>query len=68
MSDCPICGVPLSEERPRYCAVLETNGATRSAATGADGDESDTGIRRQLCPDCWEDLYGSLTGRANSRR
>lgn len=64
MSTCPICGASLTEERPRYCAILETGGTTRSVAAEADDSEDNiTGrIHRQLCPDCWEDLYGSLTG------
>ena len=62
MSDCPICDTPLSEERPRYCAILEAEDTTRSAEAG---EVTRGHVRRQLCHDCWEDLYGSLTGRAN---
>lgn len=63
MNSCPLCEKSLSAERPRHRVVLEIEDETRSTKQFM-GDETDIKrycVDRQLCPDCWEDLRGTLS-------
>jgi hypothetical protein len=64
MSDCPLCGAALPEERPRHKVSLKARDDTRSVAgPEATTSGTSTGHRRyQVCHDCWEALKADLTG------
>ncbi|RJT03168.1 hypothetical protein [Halococcus sp. IIIV-5B] len=64
MNDCPLCGAPLPEERPRHKVTLKARDDTRSVAEPETmAPETSTGHRRyQVCRDCWETLKTDLAG------
>ena len=67
---CPICGTEVSEERPQYNVLLEFSGQTRSAAkTDNPTSTKNTGrFQRQLCTECWEDLYEELASDSSEEQ
>lgn len=63
MSTCPFCNEPVSVERSRYRVTLEIEDRTRSTQQ-ITGDETPIErycVDRQVCLDCWTDLYDDLS-------
>lgn len=63
MGSCSVCGEAVTDERPNYMVVLEAEDVARSAES-AEASTSPTMeycLDRQLCVDCWQDLYERLS-------
>lgn len=63
MNSCPVCGKPVSEERPRYRILLAIEGMTRSTKQISSDETATTQYctERQVCAECWEDLRERLS-------
>lgn len=58
-----MCEESLSGDRPRHQVVLEIEDVTRSTKHFM-GDEADVKrycVDRQVCNDCWQDLFMTLS-------
>lgn len=62
MNTCPLCGIVVDNTSSTYQIILSIEDVTRSTKQFM-GDESPVtrlAVNRQLCADCWDDLYDTL--------
>lgn len=63
MSTCPLCETPIGDVSDEYRIILEIEDITRSTKQFMGNESAVTRLfaNRQLCTDCWDDLFDTLT-------